>query len=570
MTVLLFLLAVTPYWVCREGGLVFDDPGVANQANVRLGRWKRFLRYRFRPLTWISYSCFGPTQWADCIQHPVKKDGNGKGLCTCWKLRKTLWAAHGVNTLLHGFSTLFAYGFFSKVFTDEWSAVWSAALVAVFPLAAESVSYISGRANVLAWTFGYLGLLCSACGFWVPAVVCFTLAVLSKEEAVTLFPIAGLLGWHYGWAQWWIYPVAPLAVFFAGTLLTSHVLRRPLQSIKDLIGAQSVGMVAMGFPEQVKWPLYPLASFTDHALHLSCWVFGQRMCFLPKWGAPRWQRIVLALGIVAVWILIAPIPFAWAALLCAPFILVPMSDRLLAARYYGLGGAFALMAAPVLASINPYVAGVAVAWMAILAIDRARAFVSNRTFWEQVLRDNGRGDFALINIANHAISENKPEEAEKLLKQACFEYPNAALAFFNLAFIESFRNLDLAIAMAEDVMSRFPDLAHGWDRLGAWHFKAGHFLKARRAWKKCLNIKPMASAYNGMGLREVNRQCWGLARDAFQLAVETNPAHVPYRWNLAHIEGILGNQGAKVRILQECPRELLVSDDMVLVQESKP
>lgn len=111
---------------------------------------------------------------------------------------------HAVNLLLHAAVTMLFFALLQALFgTSPQASAFAfaaAALFAVHPLHTEAVNLAVGRAELLAAGF----LLCA----WIlhlreqeiPALLCFSLAVLSKESAVAFFPLV-LLG-DYAVGRW--------------------------------------------------------------------------------------------------------------------------------------------------------------------------------------------------------------------------------------------------------------------------------------------------------------------------------------------------------------------------------
>jgi len=98
---------------------------------------------------------------------------------------------HLTNILFHAANTLLLYFITNKVFKSATVAFLSSMLFAVHPIHTESVSWISGRTDVVATTFVFLSMLAHI-EFKerdnkiaiIPAALFFALAMFSKEIAV--------------------------------------------------------------------------------------------------------------------------------------------------------------------------------------------------------------------------------------------------------------------------------------------------------------------------------------------------------------------------------------------------
>ena len=113
-------------------------------------------------------------------------------------------AFHAVNLVLHAGVTALVFLLARTLFASARVAVIAAVLFAVHPVHTEAVTNLVGRAELLAALFGLLSLLSAvhidgagsrtqsalahAC-----SVSCFSLALLSKESALTVLPLIVLL-----------------------------------------------------------------------------------------------------------------------------------------------------------------------------------------------------------------------------------------------------------------------------------------------------------------------------------------------------------------------------------------
>jgi tetratricopeptide (TPR) repeat protein len=100
---------------------------------------------------------------------------------------------HVTNLLFHIFSSVLVYFILRAIFEKRWPAWLGALLFAIHPIHTESVSWISGRTDVICGFFFFLALFLYLSarkgGRWTHAagsLVAFLLALLSKEMAVTL------------------------------------------------------------------------------------------------------------------------------------------------------------------------------------------------------------------------------------------------------------------------------------------------------------------------------------------------------------------------------------------------
>lgn len=111
---------------------------------------------------------------------------------------------HLLNLLLHAGVTLLLFVLLENLLAalpeGKTVAFAAALLFAVHPIHTEAVSWVVGRAELLAAGFLFAGWILHLRDRPVASMACFALAVLSKESAVTFFPLL-LLG-DYATGQW--------------------------------------------------------------------------------------------------------------------------------------------------------------------------------------------------------------------------------------------------------------------------------------------------------------------------------------------------------------------------------
>jgi tetratricopeptide (TPR) repeat protein len=131
---------------------------------------------------------------------------------------------HLFNLILHAVATLLLYLLFESLFgaTPPAKAMaFAAALVfAVHPLHTEAVSSIVGRAELLAAGFLFAAWILHLHDQQIPALICFTLALLSKESAVIFLPLLLVGDYARGkWKPWFRYAaIAGVTAVYLGLL----------------------------------------------------------------------------------------------------------------------------------------------------------------------------------------------------------------------------------------------------------------------------------------------------------------------------------------------------------------
>lgn len=183
---LLFAVVAFVYANTLIDGFTMDDIGyvVRNPQVTTPSLRALFTAHRvsnvFRPLTFATFAL----DW---------KAGGGIAL-----------GFHIVNLVLHGAVVCLVFILMQALFQEsqQWRnvAFMTALLFAVHPIHTEAVSSIVGRAELLAAGFSILAWILHLQNREVLALLCFALALLSKESAVAFLPLV-VIG-DYARAKW--------------------------------------------------------------------------------------------------------------------------------------------------------------------------------------------------------------------------------------------------------------------------------------------------------------------------------------------------------------------------------
>ncbi len=191
LAVALVALTLATYWPLRSCDFIdYDDPDyVTANSHVQAGLTTKGFVWALRstefanwhPLTWLSHML-------DCELYGLNPIGH-----------------HFSNLLLHLANTLLLFGVLNRMTRAPWRSATVAALFGIHPLHIESVAWVSERKDVLStfffmltlWTYVRYVELKSAtraassrhvpsCIFYLLAIVCFILGLMSKPMLVTL------------------------------------------------------------------------------------------------------------------------------------------------------------------------------------------------------------------------------------------------------------------------------------------------------------------------------------------------------------------------------------------------
>jgi len=180
IAVALAAITLLVFWPATRAEFInYDDPDyVTENSHIQSGlnwdvvRWSFTSGYagNWHPLTWLSHAL-------DISFFGLQPAGH-----------------HTVNVVLHALNAMLVFLLFQRLTGATWRSALVAALFALHPLRVESVAWVSERKDVLCAFFGLLSLIAYARyagagsrtkGWYITALLCFALGLLSKPMLVT-------------------------------------------------------------------------------------------------------------------------------------------------------------------------------------------------------------------------------------------------------------------------------------------------------------------------------------------------------------------------------------------------
>lgn len=114
-----------------------------------------------------------------------------------------IWGYHLTNILLHAGATVAVFALLRRIRVAWWAALAGAVVFAAIPANVTTVVYIAERTDAMVAIFAVCGLLCvhryyrsGRPGPLIGLNVFFVLALLAKEVAVAMVPMAALYWWY--------------------------------------------------------------------------------------------------------------------------------------------------------------------------------------------------------------------------------------------------------------------------------------------------------------------------------------------------------------------------------------
>lgn len=452
---ILMALAFIAYANTFGNGWTYDDfPVIVENPDIR--SWGGFLKnsYPGRPLRELTYlfdhALFGL---------------NPAG----WHLQQIFW--HGLNACL-------VYLLGRRLQLASWAALFAALLFLLHPLQVEVVANLSHRKDSLALA-GSLGTILFYLQFLQGerrrllalsgAVLCFVLAFSAKQTAV-MVPVVCLLSEYLlvaptkrvmARSPWLLAGAAALVFMLAGWGWVSVGGWQALQlKMQDTLSFKANYFADVTF-------------FVYYLTVLKSWVFLGARLFLPlelalEYTFPVADSLFDPWVLVGMLLLLSGLAFAWWSsrhrpaacwlLLSGMLFFLPTANLwpltyLAADRYLYAPLAFlALLAGLAMGRciVQPKVvilpALVLLLCLATLTWQQNRVWMSPETLWEKALQVSPESSFALNNMGNLALQENRVGEAEKYYRRSVQVNPLNPTAHYNLGWLaERRRNLPQAL-----------------------------------------------------------------------------------------------------------------------------
>ncbi len=554
---------------------VYENPNVMSPFSVETVRWA-FASGQYNnwhPLAWLSH----------------KLDYNLFGLRP--------GAHHAVNLLFHLLNTLLLFEILRRAAGREaiWKSAVVAALFAVHPLHVESVAWISERKDVLSTFFGLLALLAyigfakrPRVVFYLIALACFALSVMSKSMLVTLPCVLLLL-------DYW--PLQRLGQ----PLVWRTVLRRIAEKIPFFAVAIAASLIAMHLKsdQQFAWHdrvVFTLVSYASY-LAKAIWPFGLAAHYpFPHGALPLWKPLSAATLLIAIsalalaqWRRRPHLTMGWfwfvGTLLPASGI-VQVGNHMMADRYtyvpliglciaaaWGVGDALARMRIPpraIAALAGLWIAGLAAAsavqthyWRDMRPLmSHAVRVTSNNCLalydlgmmdlnegrydaaldrFQAALRTDANDDTLLANLlANQGVALSalgRYTDALPSFDAALAMDPEHLTAQLNRGVaLTALGRLDEAVAQLSSAVRLSPDNADAHYNLALAYFKQDALDPAIKECIEALRLRPsyLEAAYC-LGLCYEKQQRFNEAADIFTKILQVNPDHSGARKELARM-----------------------------------
>lgn len=491
--------ALVPYLGALDGGFTWTDHHFV-EGNTALGTWETLPRL-FVTDAWAvggearSIGYYRPTR-------------NLTFLLDTHVFGTSAAGYHFTNVAIHAWCSLLVFGLVRRMFGDDRTAAWAAALFAVHPVHVEAVAWITGRTDSVA-ALGYLGAVYAwllaytehrvRWGWWAMGCLACAWALLAKESAATLPVVLGVCLWFRNrpgdrTRRTLVLRCAPAALLTVAYLIIRSVVlgavsNHPLWGgtpwANVLTGASVLGpyarLLVLGGPlvalyeEHVfRTLLAPqvLAGFGVGVLLVAAAIGLRR-----RYPAGAWGALWLLLTVAPV---LQIIPFK--VLLAERFLYLPSVGWCVV-----VGGALAAASRRALAPA--LVAGCCIVGAyTTLTIRHVPAWADDFTLFEDSLRKAPESTEAVMQLASAHYGAGHTAEARDLYLRATDLTPSYHLGWYNLGLMHQ----ELGdVAAAKAAFRRSGDLqpthTDSWWAFGHAAFELGAFPEAEAAFQTVLS-----------------------------------------------------------------------------------
>ena len=515
-----------------------------------------------------------------------------------WGLKP--WGFHLSNIIFHTVSCILVYSVFNSLFNNRTISIITALLFACHPIHTESVTWISGRTDIIAGMFFLSAFYlyqkaihslpineknCSLNSpevlklflkhgkiFYVCSIILFALAMLCKEMVATL-PFLLIAYTHYfaglrNRGQFKISLLLSTPYFFV--ILLYGVIRFIILGIHTVVnpgGEEMRGFypTTLSFTKTIFIYLFKLIypahlsayiqnpmsfSITEPTIILS--IFGVAvLIFLIVWLKKRWA----GMSFLILFYLVTLLPLSNFIRISAPWDMgFVTAERFLYIPSLGFCGIISVLLTNAWKtlkcsfSILEYVT--ILLFIALLifysgrTLSRNRDWIDEKTFFSKTLKEAPNAALLHHAMGNVYVREENYEKALDYYKNSLELYPLYHAAYNNIGTIYSKNGLfDQAIAAFKEAIKINPEYIQSHFNLGTMYYQKGMLTDASNEFKKVLKLnKKYVKAHNNLGIIYAGNGQLHEAISEFEEALKYDSHNEKARNNLAIIKEELVNK----------------------------
>ncbi len=549
--------------------LIRDNPSIRNLARLPAYLFAGIDNAPYRPLRWISYAI----------------DYRFSGLNPV--------AYHISNIILHCITVIVIYLTIAALTGSGRAAFCAACLFAVHPVHTDSVTYVSGRRDILSTLFYILGFSLflrsrqkNKPGLLILALASYLLAIASKEMAVTLpamfffYDFISNLA-HEGttfrrctaalkkitarYKLFYFCFLTPALLFTCYKVL----IKSPSNKIGFYGGELYIQLLTLGkiLVYYIKLLLFPVTLIADYSFNsfpLVTSIFEPAalfsiiaLCLI----AFVTVRLLLSNSIMAfaiIWFFVTLLPvchiFPHHELLAEHYLYLPsFGFVLLASLLFNRAAAIARWKWPTYALFT-----VIIALLSVRTFYRNYDWKDSFTIWSKTVKTAPSCVRAINNLGIEYYKRKDYETAKGLYNRAITLQPAYEKAYYNLGNVyKEEKNYERALAMYAKTAELNPTNVKNFNNLGNAYAMQKKFPEAIKAYRSALEQKPdYAEAYNNLGnvYRSLSDTDQAIAH--YQKALALNRGYIDAYFNLADTYSSLKMYEQSIEILHQAVQNI--------------
>ena len=515
-----------------------------------------------------------------------------------WGLKP--WGFHLSNIIFHTVSCILVYLIFNSLFNNRSISIITSLLFACHPIHTESVTWISGRTDIIAGMFflSAFYLYQKALNplipnetnsslsnreilklffkqrkiFYICSITLFAIAMLCKEMVATL-PFLLIAYTHYfsglrNGRQFKISLLLSTPYFFV--ILLYGIIRFTILGIHTVVnpgGEEMKGFypITLSFTKTIFiylfkliYPAHPSAyiqnpmsfSITEPAVISS--IFGVAfLIFLIVWLKKRWA----SMSFLILFYLVTLLPLSNFIRISAPWDMgFVTAERFLYIPSLGFCGIISVLLVnawktckrsfPILGYFTILLFIALLIFYSGQTLLRNRDWIDEKTFFSKTLKEAPNAALLHHAMGNVYVREENYEKALDYYKNSLELYPLYHAAYNNIGTIFSKHGLyDEAIAAFKEAIKINPEYIQSHFNLGAMYYQKGMIMDASNEFKKVLGLnKNYIKAHNNLGIIYAENGQLHEAISEFEEVLKHDPHNEKARNNLAIIKEELVNK----------------------------
>ena len=510
------------------------------------------------------------------------------------------WGFHLSNIIFHTMSCILVYLIFNSLFNNRSLSIITSLLFACHPIHTESVTWISGRTDIIAGMFFFaafylyqkaIHLPLSSEGngslrnrkrvklfptrskiFYACSIILFALAMLCKEMVATL-PFLIIAYTHYfvglkNWRQW--KTSLPLSIPYFFVILLYGIIRFVILGIHTVDnpgGEEMKGFypTTLSFAKTIFIYLFKLI----YPVHLSAYIQNPMsfsiteptvfssvigvsfLIFLIVWLKKRWA----GMSFLILFYLVTLLPLSNFIRISAPWDMgFVTAERFLYIPSLGFCGIISVLLTtawktwkrsfPILGYVTILLFIALLIFYSGQTLSRNRDWIDEKTFFSKTLKEAPNAALLHHAMGNVYVREENYEKALEYYHNSLALYPLYHAAYNNIGTIYSKHALyDEAITAFKEAIKINPDYIQSHFNLGTTYYQKGMTEDASREFKIVLAFnKNYVKAHNNLGIIYAEKGLLNEAIAEFEEVLRHEPHNEKARNNLEIIKEELASK----------------------------